>query len=146
MDSDFLEWFGAQDDFPFIISSSTVPSLMTQDNLIDHRLYNHVPYQVGKILEIPLSVYDGRMECWLRPTPGFGLLDNCLEMMRMVEILNMSFDAAELSSGATPHCLDDQAVYAMKERLEVLMWYARRQNFKVKSLCGIDIETEVVGV
>jgi len=149
VDSDFLIYFESN-THGFSFSSSTVPSMLAAGDSIDHRLYNHVPYYITDkkfLLEIPLSVYEGSLQSWLRPTLGYCLLDNSQEMLRVLDNVNMSFDAAELSIGNTPYSQDETSVTIMQERLANILWYAGRQKFEFKQLRQISLPEDVhIGV
>ena len=120
VDVDLMEWLGEQ-ELGIKASSSTIPSMINTDGSIDHRLYNHDPWKNGNLIEFPLTVFEGKLECWCSSSPGLGLLDNVLEIIRIADYFHYSIDAGDLV-GKTLKCSNSHLAESVRDRIDVVRY------------------------
>ena len=140
VDIDTLEWLSTQDWFNFTHSSTTVPTMLSNDNKVDHRLYPAFPWKIGNLIEVPSSVFNGDALCWLRPTLKFGLLDNMLEIVRQSNVMNLTFGAVDYSPGAGIFAATDYDVIVEQDRLSIIIDYMMSQGVESKFVSEIITE------
>jgi hypothetical protein len=143
VDSGLLEWLG-DSDFGFTHSSSTVPTMISDTLDVDHRLYKPIPYRVGKIVEVPISVYGSRRSGWLSPVPNFGVTDNFMEIARKVELLVVNLSIRDLVAGCSPFLEVPEDAIAVRERLDLWLKIAMGKGFRLTDI--LDVESESEGV
>lgn len=114
----------------FSHSSSTAPGMLSNDKKIDHRLYKHEPYSIGKLVEVPFSVYGDSRNGWVSPVPGFALTDNVFEIMRKASHVTINMSLRDFVFGCSPMLeVKDDEEYVV-DRLKAWLWFAKEQNFE----------------
>ncbi len=95
----------------------------------------------SSVLEVPVSITPDLK--WLRPTPRFSDLAQCLQVIDWYEqntaptVLCCMFHNVELVPGKSPYCATAADCEAMLERIESIFALLARRNYRFKSLSEV---------